>query len=213
MELPVLLWLGRERLRRVLTWCAAGAFLTGLMSARGPAVVHGVPRPGPFDTVQVAADDRGERVLDAQVALKMPTSDGGFVATGKVRFSRLLCEATYTVLFTYTANDGRSHTFPYPARLRSGRLDGVADPCPFAGLPRRSLESMRVSVTVEGLPLLEFRAWPSTRHSGPTAWLKVRKLRFRRSNVPHAPLRFVIRARYRAHRSHTVAFTSDLPRN
>ena len=176
----------------------------------GPVVAQDVPPPGPLDTLRVSVRDRdGKRAFDMRVSLKRRTTGGGFVVAGKVRFGARLCEARYRLRFTYTSNTGRERTYHYPARMRSGRLDGVATPCPFAGLPRRHLTSLSVRATIEGRPLLLFRASPSGRRGDPLGWLDFPELIFSRPNTPEGRVHALIRARYRSQKSHTVEFRAD----
>jgi hypothetical protein len=187
-----------------------GVITVALASILGPAVAQDVPPPGPLDTLRVSVRDRdGRRAFDMRAALKRTTIGGGFVLAGKVRFGARLCEASYRLRFTYISNTGLERTFSYPARMRRGRLDGVDTPCPFAGLPRRHLKSLSVRATIEGRPLLLFRASPSGRDGDPLGWLGFPELTFRRPNTPQGRVRALIRARYRSHRSHTVEFRAD----
>jgi hypothetical protein len=181
-----------------------------MTGALRPAVAQTVPFPGAGDTLQISATGRdGRRALVMQITLKELTSDGGLVAQGRVRFSPSLCVAAYRVRFTYTTNRGRRQSYPYPGRMRSGRLDGVAERCPFAGLPRRGLKSVRVRAVIDGRPLLHFRARPAGRPGDPFGWLKMPELVFRRPNTPQGLVSVVIRATYDSRSSHTVAFVAD----
>jgi hypothetical protein len=194
---------------RVQTWCAV-LVVAEIVTLSGRAVAQDVPRPGPYDSVRLSADDRdGRRVFDMQFALKGLTATGGFLAAGTVRFSPKLCESRYAVLFTYTTNKGLVLPYRYPARMQGGRLDGVRKACPFAGLPRRGLESLRLEATIQGRPLVRFRARPLGRRGDPLAWLRFRELVFPRANTPAGAVHAVIRARYRSHRSHIVRFVAD----
>jgi hypothetical protein len=187
-----------------------GVIVAALAGILGPAAAQDVPPPGSLDTLRISVKDRdGKRAFDMRVTLKRRTSGGGFVVAGKVRFGARLCEASYRLRFTYTSNKGRERTYNYPARMQSGRLDGVDTPCPFAGLPRRHLKSLSVRATIEGRPLLLFRASPSGRDGDPLGWLEFPELIFSRPNTPEGHVRALIRARYRSHRSHTVAFRAD----
>lgn len=201
---------GGSRLRRGRAWCASGLIAVALGSILGSAVAQDVPPPGPLETLRVSVRDRdGKRVFDMRATLKRTTIGGGFVMAGDVRFGARLCEASYRLRFTYISNTGRERPYSYPARMRSGRLDGVATPCPFAGLPRRHLKSLSVRATIEGRPLLLFRASPPGHDGDPLGWLAFPELIFRRPNTPQGRFRALIRARYRSHSSHTVEFRAD----
>jgi hypothetical protein len=177
----------------------------------GPAVTQGqLPRPGPYDRLQVSVKNRGgQSVLDMHATLKKANIEGGFALRGRVRFSRRLCEAAYRMRFTFTMNRGRVAKFSYRARMRRGRLDGVARRCPFAGLPRSDLTSLHVRASIDRRSVLDFAARPSARRSSPTTWLEMPELIFKRSNAPTGLVRVRIRARYRSQRSHTVRFVAD----
>jgi hypothetical protein len=188
----------------------AGVVVAALVAAPRPLVAQEVPPLGLLDTVRMSAENRhDQRVFDMQFSPKRSTRGGGFLASGRVHFSPDFCKAAYRVEFTITTNKGRERTYPYPARMRSARLDGVAKRCPFAGLPRRGLESLRVRATVAGRSLASIRARPSGRRGDPLDWLVMPELRFSRSNVPLGVVRVVISARYRAHRPHTISFAAD----
>jgi hypothetical protein len=195
--------------RRTRIGCAAG-ITAAFVLAPGPLVAQEVPPPGSLDTIRMSVKDRHDRhVFDMQFTLRQSTRNGGFLASGRVRISPDLCEAAYVVQFSIAPNKGRERSFPYPARMRSAKLDGVAKRCPFSGLPRRGLESLSVRATVAGRPLVRFDALPAGRRGDPLARLLMPELRFSRANIPLGVARATVRARYRAHRSHTVSFAAD----
>lgn len=200
----------RDRLRRVCTWCAASVITLGLAGVLTPAVAQNLPWPHPGEMLQISGTSRDSQpVFGMQLTLKELTRNGELLAEGRVRFWRSLCAARYHLRFTYTTSKGRRKSYPYPARLRRGRLDGVAVRCPFAGLPRRGFESMRLRATIDGRPLLQLRARPSRRRGDPLSWLRMPELVWRRANTQRGVVSIVIHARYGSRRSHTVTFIAD----
>jgi hypothetical protein len=156
-----------------------------------------------------ARDHDGRLVTDIRGAPKNLRVGGLFVSTAKVRFSPKLCEARYRLQFVFTTNKGEERKNSYGVRMRRGRLDGVDTRCPFAGLPRRGLSSMRVRVTIDENLLMSFVARPSTSRGRTFGRLRAPNVTFYRSSTPAGLARVWIRARYRSHRSHIVEFVAD----
>jgi len=202
---------GHGHLGRVLQRYATVIIAAGLMITGGRAVAYDVPRPGPSDRYDVSVrNPGGELVFNIRGTPKLSTK-GQFHSTGTVRFWPKLCAAAYRLQFRVTTIKGDVTPFVYPARLRRGRLDGVAKRCPFDGLPRRSFASMHVQATIDKKPLLTFDAQPFKRSHDPFAWLRVRNLKLVRPYTPAGLLRARIRVRYASHESHshTVELTVD----
>lgn len=179
------------------------------MSPTAPAIAQNLPRLGPLTILELSTNNsRGHPVFNMTVVLKHPDTGGPFDATGTVRFSPKLCNANYPLRFVFTTLRGDPKTYPYPARMRRGRLDGTARRCPFAGLPGRGMKSMDVRATIDNKPLLQFHATPSARPGNPFARLKHR-LHFVRPNTQRGTVRVLIRVHYRSHRSHTIQFVAN----
>lgn len=199
-----------DRLARVFKWCATVAIAAGLTSSSGPALAGNVPRPGPLAKYEVSIKkEAGQLVFDIQGAPKNPDINGQFVSRGTLRLTPILCEATYRLQFVFTTIKGPVQTYPYPARMRGGRLDGNAKRCPFADLPRHGLRSLRLRSTIDGQPLTDFVARPLTRAGNPFARLKVPALTFHRPNTPAGLIKARIDLQYASHKSHTVEFMAD----
>lgn len=183
--------------------------MAAFVLAPGPLVAQEVPPPGSLDTVRMSVTDQHDKhVFDMQFTLRKSTGNGGFLARGRVRISPDLCEAAHNVLFTIAPNKGRERSFPYPARMGSAKLDGVAKQCPFSGLPRRGFKSLSLRATVAGRPFVRFDARPAGGRGDPLARLRMPELKFSRANIPLGVLRATVRVRYRAQRSHTVSFAA-----
>jgi hypothetical protein len=195
--------------RRLCAYGAAFIVVAGLIGTTTAAVAQNVPRLGPLARFEVSTrDSHGNLVFDIAGTPENPDIAGRFGAKGTVRFSPKLCAGKYRLRFVFTTIKGQAKKFPYPARIHRGRLDGTAQRCPFARLPRRGMKSMDVQATIKQRSVLHFVAKPFTRSGSPFARLKV-KLSFRRPNTPSGALLVRIRVHYRSHSSHFLAFVAD----
>jgi hypothetical protein len=196
--------------RRIFVGCATAGMVT-LVSISGLAATpsHASPSP-PVTSYRVTAKNPDRQlVLDIQGAPRTPNAVDPPVYTGTVRLSPHLCEGRYRLRFRFTTNNGDVRGFPYAARMRGGKLDGLAKPCPFDGLPRRRLRSLEAEITIDGQRVLHFTAYPSTRRGNTFSRLRFPRLTRYRAQAPIGRIRVFVRARYASHRSHRVEFSAD----
>lgn len=185
----------------------------GFAAGGGPATAQDAPPLPPLFSYQLSVTRPGAgTVLELRGAPADPNDvDAPFISRATVRVSPLLCQGSYRLAFALTTLKGRIAQVTYTARMHSGRHDGVAKRCPFAGLPARGLKSMQVRVTLDDEVLMRFSAMSSAHRGSPFAWLQVPSMSFYRTTAPGGLVRVRVRAlaRYRSGETRLLRFRAD----
>jgi hypothetical protein len=170
------------------------------------------PAPSPIVSFQMLVRGAvGEKVLDIRGA---PSAAGSEVApvtvTGGLKISPRLCVRAYHLDFVFTRQSGAVVDVPLTATVNSARLDRRAAHCPFSGLPAGGLSSLRVSITANARPLMNFDARPLDRTGAVFGQLAIPTLRYDALTSPLGNDRIRVEAHYRGKRIRVVTLSVEV---
>jgi hypothetical protein len=189
-------------------WCGAAAAALAILPAF--AIARG-PRFEQYVRYEMSVDHPSQGfVFDLNATRKDPYDTAPpFISKASMQLSPKLCEGAYKLAFVFTPVRGGIVKFPYPVRVNQARLDGSSRRCPFAGLPRRGLRSMRVGIFVDGKILLRFSARPSSSAGETFKRLEVPAMRMYQFTAPGGHVRIQVSAGYSRGGSHQIELLAD----